>query len=82
MTEHPVFGKLKHKPDDERWIGFAKLPLFAAVGALSAWAGGSIPEPGLREPVWIEGFYAFLKLGAVAALTRMASQHFGQRPPT
>lgn len=33
MTEHPVFGKLKYKPDDERWIGFAKLPLFAAVGA-------------------------------------------------
>ncbi len=56
--------------------------VFAAVGALSAWAGGSIPEPGLQEPVWIEGFYAFLKLGAVAALTRMASQHFGHRPPT
>jgi hypothetical protein len=45
---------------------------FGAVGALSAWAGGSIPQPGLLEPVWIEGLFAFLKLSAVAVATRIA----------
>lgn len=56
--------------------------VFAAVGALSAWAGGSIPQPGVEEPVWIEGLWAFLKLSAAAAATRIAFQQFGKRPST
>lgn len=45
--------------------------VFAAVGALSAWAGGSIPQPGVEEPVWVEGLWAFLKLSALAVGTRL-----------
>ena len=56
--------------------------LFAAVGALSAWAGGSIPQPGVDEPVWVEGLYAFLTLSAAAAGTRFAMRQFGWSPPT
>src|SRR5262245_51084707 len=32
MTPHPLFGKLKYRERDEQWIGYAPLPLFAAVG--------------------------------------------------
>ena len=56
--------------------------VFAAVGALSAWAGGSIPQPGIEEPVWIEGSWAFLKLSAVAIGTRMALRQLGRRHST
>ena len=56
--------------------------LFAAVGALSAWAGGSIPQPGVEEAVWIEGLWAFLKLSAVAAGTRLALHQLGKRRST
>ena len=59
-------------------LGFA----FAAVGALSAWAGGSIPHPGLEEPVWIEASWAFLKLSAVAIGTRIALRQLGKRHST
>jgi hypothetical protein len=37
------------------WRGVHLGFVFAAVGALSAWAGGAIPQPGLMEPIWIEG---------------------------
>lgn len=30
---HDLFGKLKYKDGDEQWVGRARLPLFAAVGA-------------------------------------------------
>jgi hypothetical protein len=53
--------------------------VFAAVGALSAWAGGSIPHPGIDEPVWIEGSWAFLKLSAVAIGTRIALRQLDRR---
>ena len=33
------------------WHGVRRGFLFAAVGALSAWAGGSIPQPGLLESI-------------------------------
>jgi len=56
--------------------------VFAAVGALSAWAGGSIPQLGGVEPVWVEGLWAFLKLSAVAAGTRIAIHHLGKRHST
>ena len=56
--------------------------VFAAVGALSAWAGGSIPQPGIEEPVWIEGSWAFLKLSAVAVGSRMALGQLGRRHST
>jgi hypothetical protein len=62
----------------DRSLGF----VFAAVGALSAWAGGSIPQPGIDEPVWIEGSWAFLKLSAVAIGTRMALRQMGKRRST
>lgn len=32
--------------------------VFAAVGALSAWAGGAIPQPQAADPLWIEGMWA------------------------
>lgn len=54
------------------WHGIHLGFVFAAVGALSAWAGGSIPHPGLDEPLWIEGIWAFLKLSAIAVGTRIA----------
>ncbi|MBE0546147.1 MAG: hypothetical protein IH627_00510 [Rubrivivax sp.] len=53
--------------------------VFAAVGALSAWAGGSIPRPGFEDPVWIEGSWAFLKLSAAAIGTRIALRQLGKR---
>jgi hypothetical protein len=56
--------------------------VFAAVGALSAWAGGSIPHPGIEEPVWIEGSWAFLKLSVVAIGTRIALRQLGKRNST
>lgn len=59
-------------------LGFA----FAAVGALSAWVGGSIPQPGLDEPGWVEGSWAFLKLSAAAVGTRLALRHLGKRHST
>lgn len=54
------------------WHGIRLGFVFAAVGALSAWAGGSIPHPGVDEPLWIEGLWAFLKLCAIAVGTRIA----------
>ena len=30
---HDLFGKLKYRDRDEQWVGYAPLPLFAAVGA-------------------------------------------------
>jgi hypothetical protein len=30
---HDLFGKLKYRERDEEWVGYAPLPLFAAVGA-------------------------------------------------
>jgi hypothetical protein len=30
---HDLFGKLKYKERDEQWVGYARLPLFAAIGA-------------------------------------------------
>ena len=30
---HDLFGKLKYRERDEQWVGYAPLPLFAAVGA-------------------------------------------------
>jgi hypothetical protein len=36
------------------WHGTRLGFVFAAVGVLSAWAGGAIPHPGLDEPLWIE----------------------------
>lgn len=48
--------------------------LFAAIGTLSAWAGGAIPQPLLDEPLWVEGMWAFSKLSAVAL-----GVHFGAR---
>jgi hypothetical protein len=56
--------------------------VFAAVGALSAWAGGSIPHPGLDEPLWIEGLWAFLKLSAIAVGTRIALHQVRSRRST
>jgi hypothetical protein len=56
--------------------------VFSAVGARSAWAGGSIPHPGLEEPLWIEGIWAFLKLSAVAVGTRIAMRQVRNRPST
>jgi hypothetical protein len=51
----------------------------AAIGALSAWAGGSIPHPGIDEPVWIEGSWAFFKLSVMAIGTRIALRQLGKR---
>jgi hypothetical protein len=56
--------------------------VFGAVGALSAWVGGSIPQPGLLEPVWIEGLFAFLKLSVVAVGTRIALHQLAKRRST
>jgi hypothetical protein len=48
--------------------------LFAAVGMLSALAGGAIPQPQAVEPLWAEGMWAFSKLSAVALI-----MHYGAR---
>jgi hypothetical protein len=56
--------------------------VFAAVGALSAWVGGSIPQPGLLEPVWTEGLFAFLRLSAVAVGTRIALRELAKHHPS
>ena len=64
------------------WHGVRLGFVFAAVGALSAWAGGSIPHPGLEEPLWIEGLRAFLKLSAIAVGTRIALHQVRNRPST
>lgn len=53
--------------------------VFAVVGVVSAWAGGSIPQPGVVEPAWIEGLWAFLKLGAVSVVTRLALHRLEKR---
>ena len=53
--------------------------MFAAIGALCAWAGGAIPAPGVDEPLLIEGLWAFLRLSAVAVVTRMAAQVLRRR---
>lgn len=72
MTEHPVFGKLKYKPDDEHWIGFAKLPLFAAVGARPD------PEPlsPEEEAAQVEDMTAKLQ-EAQKGIQQLMSQKFG-----
>jgi hypothetical protein len=64
------------------WRGVHLGFVFAAVAALSAWAGGAIPQPGLMEPIWIEGLWAFLKLSAIAVGTRIFFHQLRSRRST
>jgi hypothetical protein len=50
--------------------------LFAAIGTLSAWAGGAIPQPLLVEPLWVEGMWAFSRLSAVALGVHLGARHW------
>ena len=68
MTEHPIFGKLKYKPDDERWVGFAKLPRFAAVGAR--------PDPEPMTPEQEADLTAKME-EATKGIEQLMSQKFG-----
>ena len=48
------------------WYNLRMGFVFAAFGALSAWAGGAIPHPQAVDPLWMEGMWAFLKLSSIA----------------
>lgn len=54
--------------------------VFAAIGTLSAWAGGAIPQHLLDEPLWIEGMWAFFRLSAVALGVHFATRHWVGTP--
>lgn len=68
MNEHPTFGKLKYKPDGEQWVGFAKLPLFAAAG--------SRPDPEPMTPEQEADLVAKLE-EAQRGIQQLMSQKFG-----
>ncbi len=43
----------------------------AGLATLGAWLGGTIPSPGLHDPAWVEGLWAFFKLSTIAVCARL-----------